>query len=405
MEQLQNIEFLLNEAGKIVKHQKEVSRLRGENFNIFSILKMETKENATHSAFIHELLNPKGSHLLGSVFLKLFLEQIKYPIYLDFNLDSAQTNIEHHISQRDDDAKTGGRIDILIWDKYNNFISIENKIDAGDQDYQIERYVNFNKGNNVVYYLTKEGLPASDISKGELKEERDYFCISYSYTIISWLENCIKEAVTQPILRETINQYIILIKRLTNQLTDQSMATQIEELIIKNYINAKVIQKNINNAELNGVYTFVNALANKVKNELSKGLWEFKISGNPTDAYGGFIVWHKDWPDNVHVKFEGESRIAYNQSLCGIVAHKSNFDRKTLDIRLSKTNFCSENRLKSAHFPCYKFVLDLRDDLDREKVLFNKDGYQDKVVKEIATEIVNLAKETEELLKGIVPIK
>lgn len=45
---------------------------KGELFNTFSILKMETAENKTHSNFIAELLNPKGSHLKGSIFLERF---------------------------------------------------------------------------------------------------------------------------------------------------------------------------------------------------------------------------------------------------------------------------------------------------------------------------------------------
>ena len=66
-----NLKKLLLDAKRISDHQEEISTLKGENFNVFSILKMESKENETHSAFLGELLNPKGSHGFGSLFLKL----------------------------------------------------------------------------------------------------------------------------------------------------------------------------------------------------------------------------------------------------------------------------------------------------------------------------------------------
>lgn len=73
---INNFSSFLNSATKILEHQKELIRVKGESFNLFSILKMESKENSTHSAFLGELLNPKGSHLLGDVFLRLFLKEI-----------------------------------------------------------------------------------------------------------------------------------------------------------------------------------------------------------------------------------------------------------------------------------------------------------------------------------------
>ena len=76
--ELENIKTLLHNTSRIVKHQEEIKALRGENFNIFSILKMESKENATHSAFLGELLNPDGSHLLKNIFLKHFLRFLRY---------------------------------------------------------------------------------------------------------------------------------------------------------------------------------------------------------------------------------------------------------------------------------------------------------------------------------------
>ena len=56
--------------------QRKEKELKGEFFNIFSILNMERDEVHTHSSFIAELLNPKGSHGLKDEFLRLFIQYI-----------------------------------------------------------------------------------------------------------------------------------------------------------------------------------------------------------------------------------------------------------------------------------------------------------------------------------------
>jgi len=202
---LENCQVILTETQSILARQKELQKQNGENFNIFSILKMESKENATHSAFLGELLNPKGSHLLGTVFLNHFLELIGAKDKL--NSATARLVLEKHVGSRDDVNKIGGRIDIYLSDTDGKSISIENKIYAGDQYTQIERYVNHNKDNNTVYYLTLNGEDASEGSRGELKSNEDYHCISFKSTIIAWLEKCVREASAQPILSTTIQHF------------------------------------------------------------------------------------------------------------------------------------------------------------------------------------------------------
>ena len=49
---------------------------RGEKYNIFQIMSMESDEVSTHSAVVANLLDPRGSHGCGDAFLKLFLSQI-----------------------------------------------------------------------------------------------------------------------------------------------------------------------------------------------------------------------------------------------------------------------------------------------------------------------------------------
>src|SRR5690606_1496424 len=135
------------------------------------------------------------------------------------------------ISRIDVEKISGGRIDILI--KYGNkYISIENKIFAADQKNQLERYFNFNLGYNRVIYLTLDGKAASNGSCGNLKNE-DYQCIRYNYHIKNWLEECLKYTTDQPILRESIKQYLIIVKKLTYQMINTT-DNELQKAIIGN---------------------------------------------------------------------------------------------------------------------------------------------------------------------------
>lgn len=244
---IQNVAQLLGSAGQIVKHQKEIAALRGENFNIFSILGMESKENATHSAFLGELLNPKGSHLKGACFLDLFLKVVGHSP--EFKSDSAQLILEHYIGPRDDAAKTGGRIDIFLRDPLGNSISIENKIYAVDQYAQVERYYKYNQARNKVYYLTLFGVDPSEDSKGKLISSEHFIPISYSTHILDWLQLCLQASVESPLLRESIKQYILLIKKLTGNMQNQAN-DEMTRLILSNFENAHYVSANMKDAHL-----------------------------------------------------------------------------------------------------------------------------------------------------------
>lgn len=122
---IKEVNNLLNATKIILDHNREIERIKGEKFNVFSILKMDTKENLTHSNFFGELLNPNGSHLKGDRFLQLFLNEIQCN---HLELSSATVYLEYFIGKRCDTEKVGGRIDIYIEDKFKNSVSIENNL-------------------------------------------------------------------------------------------------------------------------------------------------------------------------------------------------------------------------------------------------------------------------------------
>ena len=214
--------------------QQEERNRKGENYNLFSILRIEDSE-LKHSALIANLLDPKGSHGCGDAFLRAFFEialkERAYP-FEDCTLPDSYT--EHYIGPIAGD--TGGRIDILVESSYYYRLIIENKIYAGDQDKQLIRYDNYGKTDleadrYLLVYLTLFGNEASEGStaKGSAKEV-DYLCLSYAEDILRWLEQCVRLAYDKPLVRESLNQYIQTIKQLTYQDMNQENIQKIIDL-------------------------------------------------------------------------------------------------------------------------------------------------------------------------------
>lgn len=144
----------------------------------------------------------------------------------DFDADSATVQMEYHAGTVTENS--GGRIDLLIRDSKGETILIENKIYAGDQENQMLRYRNFAKEAHL-FYLTLDGKEPNNE-----KEIESLRCISYSRDILTWLEDCRKESTCVPTVRETITQYIHLLKQLTHQNTNTRMSENLTKAILQN---------------------------------------------------------------------------------------------------------------------------------------------------------------------------
>lgn len=214
--------------------QQEERNRKGENYNLFSILRIEDSE-LKHSALIANLLAPKGSHGCGDAFLRAFFEIALKGTTYPFESSSPDSCTEHYTGPIAGD--TGGRIDILVKSSQYGLI-IENKIYAGDQDKQLIRYDNYGKKDlkadrYLLVYLTLFGNEASEGStaKGSAKEV-DYLCLSYAEDILRWLEQCARLAYDKPLVRESLNQYIQTIKQLTYQDMNQENIQKIIDLAV-----------------------------------------------------------------------------------------------------------------------------------------------------------------------------
>lgn len=198
------------------KQVKEKRREQGELFNIFNVIGLCSEEVRLHSAFIAELLNPKGNHGASYLFLQAFLDLLGMEEgYIDYTRCSL--NIRERYIGPVTETK-GGRIDIIIEDG-NRAIIIENKIYAKDENNQLLRYYNygkeeFPKGFQLLY-LTLHGCKPHRCSLGGKKFE----CrtISYESEIICWLDKCYEIAEGNQLSQAVIKQYCELIKQLINK--------------------------------------------------------------------------------------------------------------------------------------------------------------------------------------------
>lgn len=253
---LENISNLLNQVSIIKKKYDDLAEYTGENYNVYNVLGIYNDE-LSHSKIIGDLLNVKGCHRQKDTFLKLFLNEIngfeenteQLKVLHNFKTENSRTHIEKYIGKVEFSNGQGGRIDILIQEGTNNII-IENKVWADDQYLQLVRYNNEDKKAPIIY-LTLDGKEPSSDSKGDLILGKEFICISYKVEIVRWLENCIKEMVNKPIIRESLNQYLVLVKQLTNQSKNNYMNEIVNSILCNdnNFQSAKLILKSLNSIE------------------------------------------------------------------------------------------------------------------------------------------------------------
>lgn len=232
----EDIISLLDKISSINEKYEENFRKTGEKFNIFETLNL-TKVEWAHSRILAELLDPKGSHGKGDLFLEKFLKILakkhKTCAYDDSdNGEVGEFSIEGAIIQ-EEKPTDNGRPDIIITNKNCEKIILENKICAPEGDTQLEKY---SKEKPIhLIFLTPYGKKAKKIGAGEF----DYIKMSYRDDILEWLELCKKES-DNPILEANLTQYILLIKQITGQPRSMDMEEEVIDAIINDskYVSA-----------------------------------------------------------------------------------------------------------------------------------------------------------------------
>ena len=221
-------ESLLAQTRILKDKHDALAATTGENFNLFEILGRETDEVRTHSAILAELLNPSGSHGQGAVFLRHFLARFgkRFQI-VGMVVDAARVEPEVWLDNK-------SRVDILI-ETDDTRIVIENKIYAGDRLGQLAKYHAYavQRPNSKVVYLTLHGNAPSRESLGDLRLD-EVALVSYESDVLAWLDDCVKEAVRVPQVREILAHYQGLLRKLTGKASG-GLVMELKQLLAKKH--------------------------------------------------------------------------------------------------------------------------------------------------------------------------
>ena len=331
--ELKNIKDLL-ERVELINYKYETIN-QENNFEVFTILYPAHYEVNLHTRFLAEMLNPYGEHLQEDAFLKLFVDRFINNTWETETKEKWHFDIENTWVERE-----RKNIDILISNNKNQAIIIENKIRAGDQDKQLERYSNLKEDqDHKVIYLTLDGKRPSENSVGNLKEVKKILCIAYNnkqndedrnegdendkkqnskkqeenfidagYCILDWIKDCIKECATKPALRETFVQYERLIRKLTRDTMTEKQKGEVAELLKKDgeWDNTKLETfKSLLDAKNEIGKAFEKKLWADLKERLQEDLEDKKIELKD----GSFVHWTSQkknlWSDNIFILSNG----------------------------------------------------------------------------------------------------
>lgn len=177
---------------KLAEGEKaRTDKVQATRFNVFDLI--DPDENKL-SDIIADLLDPRGGHGQGTLFLGLLFKQL-WP-------ERAAALAENIQVQRE--APTYGvnkyrrRMDILV--VAGTWLAIENKVDSAEQPDQVKDYLEHlkrctqgNSGKYALIYLTPNGRPLESVPplfQKRYKEEGKLFCWSYLDELRTWLESC-----------------------------------------------------------------------------------------------------------------------------------------------------------------------------------------------------------------------
>lgn len=272
-------ESLLHKIKPIISKKKEEENK--QILNIFKLLEVENAEDKTHSAFIGNLLNPLGSHNKGIFFLNLFLEEINQSSFFSEN-HKPYLILEHAIGKVDLEKKTGGRIDIYLNNGNGKTICIENKINAGLQPYQLQRYLNHNKENNYVIFLNPKMSSGINYFIANERDKQRFLHITYEREIINWLQKSKQQLEKDDYLIVILEQYIDTLYTITKKEKNMANLEELKTHILDNVLEAKEIADNYTTILDDIRIKFQQEVFKKLKTKVSSSTWEVQL-GNLAD--------------------------------------------------------------------------------------------------------------------------
>lgn len=265
---IENVKYLLEKVNELLSDRDIRLQENQFAFNIFDICDISYDEVKV-CRFICELLNPKGRHLQGNKFLKIFFKEV-----LKIDIQPTDEELNNAIVMREEIIRNHRRVDISISLNINDnqyYIPIEVKIFAGDQENQCYDYYQHSlkmNGNDItkarVYYLTPTGRYPSLYSANkfnpivdendEIVECREIETISFKEDIYRFIIACIAEFNDDRLIGE--KQVLLQFKKVIEDIGGSYMGDKEDNKEIISYMSdnenifksAKIVRDNLQSA-------------------------------------------------------------------------------------------------------------------------------------------------------------
>lgn len=209
-----------------------------EKVNLFDVLRVSRTE-IRHSNFLAWLLDPNANHFLGDKFLRVFFTEV-----LKKSNSSALETCEILSGDFSDFTvkREEARIDILAYSKSLKIVlCIENKIDAGEHDNQLQRYYDYIKSKFEGYklycvFLSPDG---ADVSKESDRE----FWLPMDFEVVYKAVAALKDSdETTDDVRFLLNQYYDILTR--EIMENEQIAEICREIYVKHKMALDLIFEN-----------------------------------------------------------------------------------------------------------------------------------------------------------------
>ena len=269
----------LNYVKKLLINSKKKDQMNSNEFSVFQYIDFH---EVLMSTIFKDLLNPRGKHGQGSLFLDEFLSllEIENPVLTERFSIITEALTSHLDSNR--------RIDILLnWgDKFG--IGIENKPYTIDQEYQLSDYSKqlskeFNN-NYVLVFLSNRPPSESSIEKDMLEslvKQKKYVHLDFN-DIIKWLEDS-KEKVKSQKSQKLIYYLEDLINKIKMDVNNENRGnSELIKLLLKSEENIKATFEIVNSFD--GLRTQIaKNFVEELKNLLIKDGEEFEFNFDPKE--------------------------------------------------------------------------------------------------------------------------
>jgi len=215
----------------------EINLYLANHFNVFRYIE---PGELKLSRIIRDLLDPRGDHGQGDVFLKLFLVILELPhheIPGDCRVECEEATPYAENPRR--------RIDIYV-DLRGFGIGIENKPWAGEQrgwitDYSDQLRKDFSD-NFLLVFLTTENRsePGEDQRKWqELKEARQSITIYYEREFKNWLKDCYRDCRAENV-RRFLSDFIEYVDNMEGGMTSEHELEMVTKFLQSNPENFRI---------------------------------------------------------------------------------------------------------------------------------------------------------------------